>query len=71
MLDRGSNALYVGTGDAAVGTNPRNLDSLGGKVLRVHRRTGAPMPGYPFAEATSARRSPSRTGSFLQFHVRY
>jgi hypothetical protein len=25
----------VGTGDAAVGTNPQNLSSLGGKVLRV------------------------------------
>jgi glucose/arabinose dehydrogenase len=56
MLDRGSDALFVGTGDAAVGTNPRNLDSLGGKVLRVHRRTGAPMPGNPFADASSARR---------------
>ncbi|MGG5258173.1 PQQ-dependent sugar dehydrogenase [Phycicoccus avicenniae] len=28
--------LYVGTGDAAVGTNPQNLSSLGGKVLRVN-----------------------------------
>ena len=27
--------LYVGTGDAAVGTNPQSLSSLGGKVLRV------------------------------------
>ena len=27
--------LYVGTGDAAIGTNPQNLASLGGKVLRV------------------------------------
>jgi glucose/arabinose dehydrogenase len=27
--------LYVGTGDAAVGTNPQNLASLGGKVLRL------------------------------------
>jgi glucose/arabinose dehydrogenase len=27
--------LYVGTGDAAVGTNPQNPQSLGGKVLRV------------------------------------
>ena len=25
----------MGTGDAAVGTNPQNLSSLGGKVLRV------------------------------------
>jgi glucose/arabinose dehydrogenase len=56
MLDRGSDALFVGTGDAAVGTNPRNLDSLGGKVLRVHRRSGGPMPGNPFADASTARR---------------
>lgn len=56
LLDHDSAALYVGTGDAAVGTNPRNLDSLGGKVLRVHRRTGAPMPGNPFADADTARR---------------
>lgn len=56
LLDRDSAALFVGTGDAAVGTNPRDLDSLGGKVLRVHRRTGAAMPGNPFADADSARR---------------
>ena len=56
LLDRSSSALVIGTGDAAVGTNPRNLDSLGGKVLRVHRRTGAPMPDNPYAGATTARR---------------
>jgi len=56
LLDRDSDALFVGTGDAAVGTNPRNLDSLGGKVLRIHRDTGAPMAGNPFADASSARR---------------
>jgi glucose/arabinose dehydrogenase len=56
LLDRDSDALLVGTGDAAVGTNPRDLDSLGGKVLRVHRHTGAPMPDNPFASASSARR---------------
>ena len=39
-----------------MGTNPRNLDSLGGKVLRVHRNTGAAMPDNPYAGATSARR---------------
>ncbi|MBD3914902.1 PQQ-dependent sugar dehydrogenase [Nocardioides hwasunensis] len=56
LLDRASDALLVGTGDAAVGTNPRDLDSLGGKVLRVHRRTGEPMADNPFAGASTDRR---------------
>ena len=56
LLDRTSNALVIGTGDAAVGTNPRDLDSLGGKVLRVDRDTGAPMADNPYADATTARR---------------
>lgn len=56
LLDRDSDALLVGTGDAAVGTNPRNLDSLGGKTLRVHRRTGEPMADNPYADAATARR---------------
>lgn len=56
LLERGSDALLVGTGDAAIGTNPRNLDSLGGKVLRVQRNTGAAMPDNPYAGASSARR---------------
>jgi len=37
-------ALWVGTGDAAVGTNPQSPTSLGGKVLRVDRN-GAAAPG--------------------------
>lgn len=44
-------ALFVGTGDAAIGRNPQRLDSLGGKVLRVDRYTGAGLPGNPFAGA--------------------
>jgi aldose sugar dehydrogenase len=56
LLDRDSDALLVGTGDAAVGTNPRDLDSLGGKVLRVHRRTGEPMADNPFVDASTRRR---------------
>lgn len=56
LLERGSDALLVGTGDAAVGTNPRDLDSLGGKVLRVHRRSGEPMADNPYADAATARR---------------
>jgi glucose/arabinose dehydrogenase len=49
-------SLLVGTGDAAVGTNPRNLDSLGGKTLRLDRFTGAPWPSNPFAGDAGQRR---------------
>jgi glucose/arabinose dehydrogenase len=48
--------LYIGTGDAAVGTNPRNLRSLGGKTLRLDRLTGAPWPSNPYAAAAGPRR---------------
>ncbi len=41
--------LYVGTGDAAVGTNPQNLDSLGGKVLRL-THSGAIPSDNPFVK---------------------
>lgn len=37
-LDMDKNGhLWIGTGDIAEGTNPQNLNSLGGKVLRVDR----------------------------------
>ncbi|MEO6469599.1 MAG: PQQ-dependent sugar dehydrogenase [Acidimicrobiia bacterium] len=36
--------LWVGTGDAAVGTNPQSPTSLGGKVLRIDQN-GAGAPG--------------------------
>lgn len=48
-------SMFVGTGDAATGTNPRNLDSLGGKTLRLNRFTGAPWPSNPFLHASSRR----------------
>ena len=38
--------LWVGTGDAAVGTVPQNDNSLGGKVLRVDT-SGNAAPGNP------------------------
>ena len=49
-------SLLVGTGDAAEGTNPQNLDSLGGKTLRLDRFTGAPWPANPFAAGSGTRR---------------
>jgi glucose/arabinose dehydrogenase len=55
LITRGG-ALLVGTGDAATGTNPEDLDSLGGKVLRLSRFTGKPLPRNPFAHSSSTRR---------------
>lgn len=40
-------ALMVGTGDTAVGTNPQDLTSLAGKILRINPRTGGPVAGNP------------------------
>jgi glucose/arabinose dehydrogenase len=40
--------LWIGTGDAATGTNPQDVNSLGGKVLRVDRFSGAAAPSNPF-----------------------
>jgi glucose/arabinose dehydrogenase len=51
-----SGALLVGTGDAAVGTNPRNLKSLGGKTLRLNRKTGAPWGDNRWADAQNRRK---------------
>ena len=49
-------ALLVGTGDAAVGTNPQKLGSLGGKTLRINRTTGRPWPKNPFINGNGKRR---------------
>ncbi len=52
-FDREGN-LYIGTGDAATGSHPQNLGSLGGKVLRVDPATGLAAEGNPFAAASNA-----------------
>ena len=41
--------LWIATGDAATGTVPQDLTSLGGKVLRVDPSTGAGVSTNPFA----------------------
>ena len=51
ILDNG--ALLVGTGDAAVGTNPQNKQSFGGKTLMLNRLTGQPWPTNPFVNAAN------------------
>ncbi|WNV82274.1 PQQ-dependent sugar dehydrogenase [Umezawaea sp. Da 62-37] len=42
-------SLLVGTGDTANGTAAQNLDSLGGKVLRISLETGAAQSDNPIA----------------------
>ena len=46
--------LYVATGDAAVGSNPQDLSSLGGKLLRISATTGEGVPGNPFLSSPDA-----------------
>jgi len=41
----------VGTGDTARGSLPQDLNSLGGKVLRVDLATGQAPPDNPFVDA--------------------
>ena len=53
MMDS-SARLWIGTGDAAIGTTPQSLTSLGGKVLRVDPDTGAGVAGNPFAGSSDA-----------------
>ena len=43
--------LYVGTGDAATGTNPENKRSLGGKTLCLNATSGRPCGSNPFVRS--------------------
>jgi aldose sugar dehydrogenase len=52
LIDK-AGSLLVGTGDAAIGTNPQNKHSLGGKTLRLNRFTGKPWPANPFIHAAN------------------
>ena len=40
--------LWIATGDGHSGTVPQDVNSLGGKILRVSASTGAAAPGNPF-----------------------
>jgi glucose/arabinose dehydrogenase len=46
--------LYVATGDAAVGSAPQDLASLGGKLLRISATTGEGVAGNPFLSSADA-----------------
>jgi glucose/arabinose dehydrogenase len=56
LLITRNGSLLVGTGDAAVGTHPRDLTSLGGKTLRLNRMSGAPWPSNEFVDAANRRK---------------
>ena len=52
---RSAEMLYIGTGDAAKGTNPQNLKSLGGKVLRVRSDGSIPKSNPFYSKGGNAR----------------
>ena len=54
LLIASNGSLLVGTGDAATGTNPQDLTSLGGKTLRLDRITGEPWPTNPYISSSNA-----------------
>lgn len=56
LLITKNGSLLVGTGDAAQGTNPRNLRSFGGKTLRLNRMNGRPWPTNRWADAANRRK---------------
>jgi len=55
LIFRSPQMLYIGTGDAAKGTNPQNLKSLGGKVLRVYSDGTIPTSNPFYRKGGNAR----------------
>ncbi len=56
LLITDAGALLVGTGDAAVSSNPQDRSSLNGKTLRLDRFTGRPSSANPYADAANRKR---------------
>ncbi|MFC5730560.1 MULTISPECIES: PQQ-dependent sugar dehydrogenase [Nocardioides] len=56
LLISRSGDLLIGTGDATRGRTPQNLDSFGGKVLRVDRFSGRPHPRNRWYDGRGKRR---------------
>lgn len=52
---RSATMLYIGTGDAVTGTNPQNLMSLGGKILRVRSSGSIPRSNPFYSKGGNAR----------------
>ncbi|HYP46512.1 MAG TPA: PQQ-dependent sugar dehydrogenase [Propionibacteriaceae bacterium] len=52
---RSAHILYIGTGDAVRGTNPQNLQSLGGKILRVRDDGRIPRDNPYYRRGGNAR----------------
>ncbi len=55
LVDPSNGEIWVGTGEAAMSGVSRNLDSLGGKVLRLTAK-GRPSPANPWANSSGVRR---------------
>ncbi len=55
LLFRSAQMLYIATGDAAKGTNPQNLKSLGGKVLRIRSDGSIPKTNPFYKKGGNAR----------------
>lgn len=56
IRDLGDGSLLIGTGDAAVGTNPQDRTSLNGKTLRVAAGlTNVGWPGNPFLASSNEK----------------
>jgi len=55
LLFRSAQLLYIATGDAAKGTNPQNLKSLGGKVLRIRSDGSIPKTNPFYKRGGNAR----------------
>jgi glucose/arabinose dehydrogenase len=51
----GSDALYIGTGDAAIAGSARDLNGYNGKVLKVNAANGNALRNNPFFFSTNKR----------------
>ncbi|QZY30348.1 PQQ-dependent sugar dehydrogenase [Nocardioides coralli] len=55
LLVARNGSLMVSTGDAGIGSAPRNKNSFAGKTLRLNRMTGKPWPTNAFVDSRRTR----------------